>query len=310
MRTVTVLAALIALASPAFAERRIVLMSDGNGWDDAMQIQLAGRGVVVAHLPSPAGALRLDRAADVQHTALANQADAGIWIERDGGTLEVCVVSSDGRTTRYAPLPDGSPRVFASIATSLLDEILAPEPAIDVHVDVNVNTPPPVVAAPGAIAPPTAVAVAAAERPRWNHAIVEIGPSVSPATYGVEAELAFGIAPALRFGVLASVHYLYDGINDMMAGDHFSAAGGELRYVGAGMHHFDVGAVLGIGTGAPPGNFTGDTGGIAGARLNYVWEGRGTGVELSFAPTLLLGFRGNSSAIPGFFASLRWMLPL
>src|SRR5258708_5944326 len=118
MRTVTVLAALIALASPAFAERRIVLMSDGigDGRDEAIQIQLAGRGVALAHLPSPTGALRLDRAADVQRTALANHADAGIWIEHDNGALEVCVVSSDGRTTRYAPLPDGSPRVFASIA--------------------------------------------------------------------------------------------------------------------------------------------------------------------------------------------------
>src|SRR5689334_4663753 len=128
------IAVVAALAGTASAEHRIVLMSD-PGLRDGLQVQLAGRGVEVAQLPAPQGPLRLDRAALVQRAALASHADAGIWIERDPAGAEVCVVSSDGRATRYAPLPDDSPRVFASIATSLLDEVLAPDAF---HVDVNV----------------------------------------------------------------------------------------------------------------------------------------------------------------------------
>jgi hypothetical protein len=302
------LAVVAALASSAAAEHRIVLMSD-PGLRDAMQVQLAGRGVEVAQLPSPDGALRLDRAAVVQRAALSSHADAGIWIERENGA-EVCVVSSDGRATRYAPLPDASPRVFAAIATSLLDEVLAPDATFHVDVNVAVNGLPPVAATPATIAPPGAVAVAGPElRPLAARSLVEIGPALSPATIGVEAELAMAVTPSVRFGVIGSMHRLYDGIGDMEVGDHFAAAGAELRYVGPGAHHFDVGAMGGIGTDAPPGNFTGDSGAIVGARLQYVWETRVTGIELAVTPTLLLGFRGHDN-IPGVFTSVRWYLPL
>ena len=53
--------------------------------------------------------------------ALAVGADAALIDDRD-----VCVVSADGRSFRHAPLGDASPRMFAAVATSLLDELIAP----------------------------------------------------------------------------------------------------------------------------------------------------------------------------------------
>src|SRR5262249_55327398 len=51
-----------------------------------------------------------------------------------------CAVSADGRYFRQSQLPEGSPRMFATIATSLLDELLAPpEGDLAINVDVQVN---------------------------------------------------------------------------------------------------------------------------------------------------------------------------
>ena len=134
MRALTI-SIVVAMAGAAHAGTRIVVMTDP---DDAaaLQVALAGRGAEVAPLPEPEGALRFDRAAAAQRTAVAQQATAAVWIEQDPGTAEVCVVSADGRVLRNAPLPIdvGSPRVFAAIAVSLLDELLTPP--IEVHVEL------------------------------------------------------------------------------------------------------------------------------------------------------------------------------
>ena len=59
------------------------------------------------------------------------------WIDAN----DVCVVSADGAYFRHTPLPaDASPRVFAAIATSLLDELLAP-PTVNVDVNVDIGSP-------------------------------------------------------------------------------------------------------------------------------------------------------------------------
>jgi hypothetical protein len=325
MRTYLCLVTLVIsfAGATAFAgHSRIVVMADSTQSDalrGALQVALAGRGVAIESLPAPDGTLRLDRAANVQRTTRASNADAGIWIEQEPGAAEVYVVSSDGQQFRHAPLPADaagvSPRMFAAITTSLLDEILAPpEPQmpsinVDVHVDVGpgASSPPPRPAAPISNAP---VSVAASTDPiRSNHALVEIGPTLSPVSVGLEGEIAFPIAPSLRFGLVGTVGRLLAGVNDMVAGSRLLGLGGELRYVGGGSTHFDFGLLAGIANGSST-LIGGDSGGVAAARFAVVWEGKASGVELSLSPTLLLGFRGNHGVLPGVVAALRWEFAL
>jgi hypothetical protein len=132
------------------AESRIALMAnDEPELHAALQVVLGGRDFAIVDLPPPDGPLSLDRAAEVQRSALRVRAGAGIWIEYDAGDAEVWVVSVSGRYIRHAPLPAGSgPRVFAAIATSLLDELLAPPEAVTVLDDhVEDRHPDPVTAA-------------------------------------------------------------------------------------------------------------------------------------------------------------------
>jgi hypothetical protein len=105
--------------------------------------------VVAEPIEEPPGDLAFDRAAAAQHVAIADHADAAVWIDN----AEVWVVTADGRVVRHAPLADvSSARVFGAIAAHLLDE-LAPfrEPA-----PVAAEPPPAVTLAPlgvAAIAP-------------------------------------------------------------------------------------------------------------------------------------------------------------
>src|SRR5262245_41169858 len=119
------LAMVAVLAGPAGAQNtRVIAMIDPA---DLAALRVTMHGADLAVAPPPDGALRLDRAAVVQRAALDAGADAGLWIEHDAGVVEICVVSADGKLLRHAPMPpDRSPRVFAAIATSLLDEVLAP----------------------------------------------------------------------------------------------------------------------------------------------------------------------------------------
>ncbi len=109
----------------AHAGNRVVVMTDRDYLVAALQVELAGRHLEVVSEPtSPVGDERLDRAAAAQRVAMSNNADASIWIDTDG---EVWVVLGDGRDLRHAPLPvDATPRVFATIAASLVDELFAP----------------------------------------------------------------------------------------------------------------------------------------------------------------------------------------
>jgi hypothetical protein len=299
-------ALLIALCSVASAGERIVVMTDDE-MSSAVELALSSRHVGIATAATPEGALRLDRAAAAQHAATASDASASVWI--DGG--DVCIVSADGLYFRQAPLPpNATPRVFAAIATSLLDELLAP-PEYSIAV-IDVRGAPSASAAPMAghlQLAPTVATVDMIDPNRWKHTLVEFGPTLSPASYGMEAELAFPVWPNLRVGVLGGFSHLYDGLRDDIAGTMMYDAALEVRYVGAGTTHFDVGLAGGTITGTD--GYEYDTGGFAALRFSYVKEYASTAVSFSIAPMLLFDFRGQGDDKNfGIMTSLRLALPI
>jgi hypothetical protein len=303
MRAALVL--LIALSSVAHADRILVMTDDEMA--SALDIAMASRHADVTNAASPSGALRLDRAAAVQRAAIASGANAGVWIDAN----EVCVVSADGANFRHTPLPlDASPRVFAAIATSLLDELLAPPNInIDVHVDVG---PPPVNAQSLTLTPPTLSTGVIAEAPResWQRTHLELGPTLSPSSYGAELELTFPLLPNLRVGILGGANQLFDGIRDIVKNTQMYDAAGEIRYVGTGDTHFDVGLAGGIMRGTLDDMST-DTGGFAALRFSYTKEYAHSAVSFSVAPMMLFDFRGQGDDRNfGVMTSLRVELPI
>jgi hypothetical protein len=296
-------------ATTAHAGTRVVLMTDPAD-ASALQIALAGRGAEIATLPAPEGALRLDRAAVVQRSAVNAQAVAGVWIEAEPGGAEVCVVSSDGKLFRHAPLPleDATPRVFAAIATSLLDEVLAPGDAPNVNVDVHVDIAPPGVLATASPLPaPPGIAVASAPLPetvvRANRTLLEIGPMVSLLTGGLEGELAMPIGEQTRAGVIVGIDALYDTTRLMPL--YLGAL--ELRHVGRGQKHTDIGLLGGLAV------IDNSSNPFVGVRLEHVWEGPAHGISFSINPVLAY-VSGSAyvtgSVYPGIWTSLRWELPI
>ncbi len=296
----TLLLALVSGLAPAHASV-IVVMTDRPGeLGAALEVALANRRVDIARLPAPHGRLRLDRAAAAQRAALAAGADAAIWIDLDG-TTDVCAVSSDGRYFRHAPIDEVSPRVFAAIATSLLDELLAPpEGALDINVDVHVNvTPPhPVVA----VATPDITIAAAPVITEDNHPVrhdrtlFEIGAMLTPVSAGVEGALLFPLTPRWRAGVMGTVNQLFGAEGQIFAGML------ELRRVGLGTRrHFDF-SFMGGGATA-----NGEAVSVAGIRLNWMWEGASSGTSFGVAPLVIYT---GSVFLPGIFASLRWGVTL
>jgi hypothetical protein len=292
------------LGGTTYANTRIVVMTSP---DDAaaMQVALAGRGADIAVEPAPEGALRLDRAAVAQREAVSAQAIAGVWIEQEPGTAEVCVVSSDGHVFRHAPLPvdAASPRVFAAIATSLLDEVLLPAgPNVNVDVNVNYGGPPPagtMVAAPGAM-PPSVVAIDDDSLPmRANRTLFEIGPMLTPVSGGVEVGVSFPLGPQWRVAVNGIANQLFVDTHDQLY-----AADLELRHIGLGRRHLDVGVAGGAATAEGDGVM------VAMLRLGMTWEGPDHGVNLSLVPAIVFTGDPYTPIAPGLFASLRWEVPL
>ena len=297
----------------------VVMTAPELGGD--LEVVLAGRRVTIAWSASPAGALRLDRAAAAQRAAIEARATAAVWLddsESQAGMVDVCAVSSDGRYFRHAPLPrdEASPRVFAAIATSLLDELLAPPEgiAVDVRVDVNVSgggASPFVAVAPqpsgtativSPFAPPSATAVIAPALPPHRHEpLFEIGPMASPVTIGVEANLLFPVSSSWRFGLM--------GVANMTVVDEtlpILGAGVELRRIGRGdRRHFDLGFVGGVAS-VLEGGDSNETVGFTGLRLNWTWERGHRSTSFGVAPIAV--FTGDSAdpVVPGVWASLRW----
>lgn len=311
---------LVALCAVAHAGNRVVVMTERDNLPAALQVALAGRHAEVAlHPTSPEGTECLDRAAAAQRVAMASHADAGVWIDTD----EVWVVSADGRAVRHAPLPaDAEPRVFAAIAASLLDELLAPPETagfgVDVHVEITPPgamsaSPPPTVAPPvgvaaPVIAPPASVAAVTtveATPIRAKNALLELGPTLSTATWGIEAELLWAVMPAIKVGATVGASTLYDGFALEGAGTSMVDAGVELRHVGVGTTHLDVG----VGVGVAHDSTDGDTGGFAAARIGIAHEYRTMGVSVGIAPMLLFGFPGLTSPVT-VMGSLHVVLPI
>jgi hypothetical protein len=295
--------------SPAYAGR-VAIMTGHDAHREALGVALAGRADVIA-MPPPQGALRLDRAAAAQRAAIEAAADAAAWLD----TGELCVVSADGVYFRHAPLPAGeSPRVFAAIATSLLDELLAPPEAtlpaiaVDVHVDVG-GAAQPATPTPPSIAPATVTATSPApEVPvRADKTLVEIGPMLSPITGGVEGELALPLAPRVRLGVLGFVNANFQD------GQAWIYGGGiEVRRAGLGRRHFDIGFAAGLATTAAHPDRDGLV--FFAARLGVTWEYARSALSWTVSPGVATGLTFNATMVgstsPIVWTSLRWELPL
>ena len=298
MRGILVVVGLVVWMRAASASTVVVLSDPQNApaLGSALQVTLAGRGVAIATLPAPDGALRMDRAAAAQHAAISFNADAALWIDRDVDATEVCVVSADGRFFRHAPLPVGegdTPRMFATIATSLLDELLSSADAPAVDVDVRVRVEPH--GAPS-VTPIVAQAPTAPPAPRahMDHALVEIGPMVSPVSFGGELGISLPIRPSFRLGV--------DGLINMLATDGYQSVGGamlEVRHVGRGTHHIDVGPVGGMGEYLQHSSHAIV---FLGARVGYAWERKYTNMSLSLVPLVMTD---SYWVVPAIYASLR-----
>lgn len=307
----------VILALPAIAHADSVLVmssaDSANELDAAMRVMLAGRGVSVTAMPLPNGELRLERAAAAQRAAADTGAQAAVWI--DAG--EVCAVTADGHDFRHAPFPReaASPRAFAAIATSLVDEMIAPGPGFDVDVNVSVTPHGAETAAHGHVAPRVAfagppsdaapIAVdAGAPRPRAHadRTLLEIGTIISPLSYGIEANVAFPLTPIWRIAAMGSVNWTFD--NRQIVGEGAL----ELRHVGVGSTHWDVGPML--GTIFP------DSENIAvflGARLARTWELGRSALSLSASPVVIANPSSHSASspvFPGAWASLRWQFAL
>jgi hypothetical protein len=308
--------AVVAASSVAHANR-VALMAGDSEQRAALGVALAGRAEVVGIAP-PQGPLRLDRAAAAQRAAIDVAADAAAWL--DAG--ELCVVSADGAYFRHAPLPAGeSPRVFAAIATSLLDELLAPPEAalppihVDVHVDAAAAAAPPLPRAEPTVAATSVVPNA--PPPRLARTAIQIGPMVTPVSAGIEAGVAFRLSSRLRLGAIGFVDtWILDppGVHGSMTAP-FAGGAVELSAVGVGDPHLDLGVIAGAFDVVR--DDQGDAIKFAALRLGVTWSMRSSAISLSVAPGIAVSFLGDASvfwasrgAFPIAWTSLRWELPL
>ncbi len=304
MRVSVVILAVVLAAHVARAETIVVMADPATELDSALRVVMVPRRVDVVGAPLPSGSLRLERAAVAQREAMRLGAHAAVWID----DADVCAVTADGRDFRHAPFSTeaASARTFAAIATSLLDEMISPEPwAQGFDVNVNVSVTPrgdrvamvetPMLDAPGlavVAAPPSDV------RAHAGRAMLEAGPMLSPMTGGVQGAASLSISPAWRVVATAAANMTFDG--DYTLG----VFGGELRHVGRGLSkHWDVGIEGGI---ASPSN---DPAVFAGCRIARTWEMSSTAISLGVTPMLFKPLNYDVMA-PALYTSLRVQVPL
>jgi hypothetical protein len=336
---------LVASLGVAHAGRTtIVVMAEptrAGELDSALQVTLAGRDVTIASAAAPEGALRLARAAVAQRTAVSLGADAALWIDHEDASIEVCAVSPDGGYFRHAPIASESPRAFAEIAASLLDELFAPPEGVNVHVDVHIDgmlasATAPLASAPpvSAIAslPPASPGVTASlpmQRRSASRVQLEIGPALTtlavvPLGAGLEGELTLAVDTSLRLGIGAHLLVPLSSSNESyQTQSMYYDVFGELRVVGGGYHHVALALIGGYMPHATPGqSFPWVEGGGSsqnacefGARLSYTWDLANSGVSFSLVPFIRYVFANTawdlgSTAGAGGLVTLRWELPL
>lgn len=127
-------------------------------------MELAGRGVAIGLTDPPLGETLVSRSASAQAMARQAGATAAIWI--DSGPSVYVVAASDDNA-RNAPLQVGTavdPRTFATVATSLLAELIAPPAPVMPSVRVIVEVAP----APAVVS--TVQVVEARQTSEANHA--------------------------------------------------------------------------------------------------------------------------------------------
>jgi hypothetical protein len=303
MRVILLVLCAVFAAAEAHAKAVVVMTERSAELGAALEVALASRHLDISRSRPPGGELRLDRAAAAQRAALDAGADAAVWIDMN----DVCAVSADGSVFRHAPIDEVSPRMFAAIATSLIDEVLTPG-MLNVTVDVNVNIAPPGAPAPGtpapAIAPtpqPDAVAYEAPRKRLYDaRALLEFGGMMSPLTTGFEANVMFPITTSFSVGVMGALNVTMFEDEDPVL---IRAGAIEVRHTRSGRRHFDLGWLAGYATdGEDPVRFIG-------ARLGYTWELGDEGRQFSLVPMLI--FTGTSDAVlPGIYASYKWMIQL
>jgi len=294
---VKALIVLVALAGTAAAGRHatVVVMAEPE-LGAALQVAMSGRGVAIASAEAPGGDVLLARAAAAQHAALDFGATASLWVEE----RELYLVTADGRLYRHVPLTSPSARVFAAIASGLIDEMMMP--GIVAPAPEAIAPPAPVGRpATAAIAPPAprvalADGIAAPAPPApitdpADHTLLEVGAMVSPIHAAVEAELAWPVAGVARLGLMVGGGATFNGYA-------LADVGAEIRTLGHGRSHFDLGAVAGIALT----NFKNSTITYVGPRLGYTWGS----ISASLVP--MYGWADDSPGDhgPGLFATIRW----
>ena len=117
---------------------------------------------------------------------------------------------------------------------------------VDVRID-GVETAAPAAAPVASIAPPAfalpapaaLVEMPAGSKPLAHRALFEIGGMFSPMTVGLETELAVPLSPQVRLGVIGAANtVLWDSQHEFVW-----LAAGEVRFVGTGASHNDLGFV-------------------------------------------------------------------
>ncbi len=262
--------------------------------DAALRVVLAARGTAVASVPAPAGQLRLERAASAQRAAARSGADAAVWID----DAEICAVTVDGHDFRHAPFPadTASPRAFAAIAASLLDEMIAPAPwAAGMNINVNVDITP-----PGDFGTPAVIAGVPPALRRRDRTLIELGAMASPIGAGVEGGVAIPLTSQWRIAGMVSLGGSYD------ANSIIPAVGAEVRHVGAGKsRHWDVGPAAGF---AAPDKLASIA--FAGVRIARTWELARSALSVGVTPLIAAVLREKPEFVPGAWVSLRWQFAL
>jgi hypothetical protein len=153
---------------------------------------------------------------------------------------------------------------------------------------------------PSPFGPPPGVVASVPAQYQPARTAIEIGPLLSPVHVGIEAALLLPVSDRWRLGAMGTAGISLDGSVPIFAGLL------ELRHVGSGRRHLDIGMLGGAATAE------GDTIAFVGARFDITWErANGRSTSIGIAPLLIkLVNDWGDSPFPGVFASVRWRLPL